>query len=151
MDQASPSLLVVQGDTEYMLVRRRGRFSMERAQAVSPKHRSAAVHAAMLRFLKTMASMGYEFVDDGWVEVRGNLPHLEYSESVAADLGPLAQPHPGDVKANEQFRREELAKMAASVPDPNDLDAGDLLDFRIVATFKKAKRKVFLSKLRDGR
>lgn len=143
----STGLLVVQGDTEYMLVRRRGRFSMERAQAASPKHRSDAVKAAMLRFLKTMALMGYQFVDDGCVEVRENLPHLEYSDDAAIDLGPLAQPHPGDVKANAEFRREELSKVAAAVPDPNDLDAGDLIDVQIVATFKKAKRKVFLPKL----
>ena len=148
MSQDSIGLLTVQGDTEYMLVRRRGRFAMERAQAASPRHRSEAVKSAMLRFLKTMASMGYQFVDDGWVEVRGNLPHLEYSESVAKDLGPLAQPHPGDVKANAAFRRDELSKVAAAVPDPDDLDAGDLIDFQIVATFKKAKRKVFLPKLK---
>jgi len=148
MSQDSIGLLTVQGDTEYMLVRRRGRFAMERAQAASPRHRSEAVKSAMLRFLKTMASQGYQFVDDGWVEVRGNLPHLEYSESVAKDLGPLAQPHPGDGKANAAFRRDELSKVAASVPDPDDLESGDLLDFQIVATFKKAKKKTLLPKLR---
>jgi len=32
--------------------------------------------------------------------------------------------------------------------DPDDLESGDLLDFQIVATFKKAKKKTLLPKLR---
>lgn len=138
-------LLTVQGDTEYMLVRRRGRFAMERHQAANPRYRAEAVKMAMAKFIVTMNLKGLQFVDDGWVVVKGNLPHVDYDESSALDLGPLAQPHPLDLAANKEFERAEKTRMAFDMPDPEN---ADLIDFRIVATFKKKRKKVFLPKIR---
>ena len=76
---------------------------------------------------------GLRYVDDGKIEVQGNLPHLEFSDDVTPDLGPLAAPNPLDLTACEAFRRAEEARMAKDVPT----DLRDLVDFRVILTFEK--------------
>ena len=114
---------------------------MPRDCAKSPAHRAASVKAAMSKFLHTMGLMGLEYVDDGQVQVTGGLPHIEMSGDTTPDLGPLARPDPRDIQANEMFEAAEKARQGRNLGD------GGMVDFRIVATFRKRQRKVLFPNL----
>lgn len=137
-------LFYVQNDAEYLLIRRRGRFAIERACAESPAHRMAAVKRAMGRMLRSLALRGFEYVNDGRVEVRGPMPHIEYSEDVSTDPGPLAAPPLLDLAAHERWERAEKARLARGGDgDGGQSRVSDLVDFRIVATFRKRAQRTY--------
>lgn len=132
------TLFYVQNDAEYLLIRRRGRFAVERACAESPTHRLAAVKRAMEKLVRSLASRGFEYVNDGRVEVRGPMAHIDYSEDVTVDPGPLAAPPLLDLAAQARWERAEKARQAQDVNR-----TAELVDFRIVATFRKRTGRTY--------
>lgn len=126
-------LFVVQEDKEYVLLRRRGRFTLEAAQAADGRHRAAAVKAARQKMIRDMARRGYDYVADGRDELQGPEPHLAFSEDDRPDHAHLAAPDPRDLSAQARFEREEKNRQAKDVPV-----AENLVDFRLVLTFRKA-------------
>lgn len=126
------SLIVVQGDAEYVRVRRRCRFSMERECYESPAHRKAAVRRAVEMAVEQLGARGYQYVHDGRVELRGPEPHIEYSTDLTPDLGPMLQrPDPRDREATARFERAERSRAARAMPGTEDL-----ADFILVMTFQ---------------
>lgn len=127
------SLLVVQNDCEYVQIRRRGRFSMERAQASDPRHRALALKLAKEKMARDLGKRGFAIVNDGRDELQGPLPHLSFSEDDRPDMAHLAAPDWLDLPAQQQWEREEKGRQAKDMPA-----LGDLVDFRLIITFRKA-------------
>lgn len=126
------SLFYVQNDTEYVRVRRHGRFSLDRAWAESVPHRRASIRNAVAKMIGNMERMGYEYVDDGQLEVRGPLEHLEFSEESLP--GPVEPPHPLDVAGLERWDKAGQAQKQAM--HARDRLARELVDFQLVMTFQ---------------
>lgn len=124
-------LFYVQGDAEYHRVRRRGRFSVPRECAASPGHFRSAVEYAQEKMIAGLRKHGYEYVADGF-ELRGPIEHVSFSEDAHVDPGPAGRPDPRDLKAQMAWERAEKARVAKSAGEDVDL-----VDFHLVATFRK--------------
>lgn len=125
------SLLVVRGDSLRTRVRRRGRFAVPRDLAASPRHMETAVKEHLNLMVHGLARRGYEY-GGGAVEVRGPLPHYEFSDDATPDKGPEAAPDPRDLKATEAFARAERARTARKAGEDVPLD-----DYELVTTFER--------------
>jgi hypothetical protein len=124
-------LFYVQNDREWMLVRRRGRFSVPRDCVHSPAHLEAAIREAQERMIAGLKKThGLEYVDHGF-DLRGPLPHLSFSEDTDPDPGPAAMPDPRDVEAWERWERAERARLARLAGE-----AVEMVDFELVASFR---------------
>lgn len=124
-------LFVMQGDGEYHLVIRRGRFAVERELAASMPHLEAAVREMQDRMIDGLRRKGYEFVGPDF-ELRGPVPHVEFADSPEADPGPTAAPDPRDTDAWQRWERAERARKARALGP-----GGDLVDYLLVARFKR--------------
>lgn len=132
------TLFYVENDTEWMQVRRRGRFAIERAAAASAPHLLAAISDMQERMIAGLQKVGFEYVDkpDGW-EVRGPLPHYEFSQSASIDPGTMP-PDPRDVDRLRAWERAEKARMARRVGR-----AEEMVDYELVAPFRTRRQRRF--------
>jgi hypothetical protein len=133
------SILRIQADAEWQIVRRRGRFAMDVDCARSPPHRQAAIDEAFTRMVKGLlvrpeGSYVYvERVPGGAFEGRQiskPLEHFEYSEDVSPDPGTVSSPDPRDDVAFKRWERAEHKRIAKGLMP-------DLVDFVITAHFKR--------------
>jgi len=139
-------LFLVQNDREWVLVRRRGRFSLPRDCAASPAHLEAAVRDAQERMIAGLKKThGLEYLDEGF-ELRGPLPHIVFSEDTDPDPGPDAWPDPRDVEAWQRWERAERARRARQAGE-----AVEMVDFELVATFRAPVPREFHVVARDHR
>lgn len=136
-------ILRIQADTEWILVKRRGRFAMDVDCARSPAHREAAIDKAfheMVEGLKHRPEGSYEYVSSG-PEFSGRkvgppLEHFEFSPDVSPDPGTVPPPH-GDRDAHARWERAEATRRARG------LDTHDLVDFVLTAYFRKSVKPGF--------
>jgi hypothetical protein len=91
----------------------------------------AAVKEHLSLMVYGLAKRGYEY-RGGEVEVRGPMPHFEFSEDATPDRGPAAQPNPLDVRAMEAFERAEKARTAKKAGMNVPID-----DYELVTTFER--------------
>ncbi|MDE2096664.1 MAG: hypothetical protein KGL39_05400 [Patescibacteria group bacterium] len=128
------SLVLMQTDGVYELVRRRGRFDVERECAEDPSHFRAAVRDAQERMIEGLRKRGFEWVGPDW-EISDPMPHLDFAQSTDADPGPSGMPDPRDTEKMLRWEEAEKARVARKV-NPK---AVDLVDFFLVSTFKVRK------------
>lgn len=132
-------LFLVQDDAEWIAVKRRGRFSIETDAAASEPHLLASIKDMQERMIAGLAKAGYEYMDGGLqgFEIRGPLPHIEFSDDVSADPG-SPPPDPRDVDHFNAWERAEKARTAHKLGENVDR-----IDFELVAPFRHRIPKQF--------
>lgn len=125
-----PVLLRSQVDTAPIMVRRQGRFAIEKEAANSPRHFFAAVMDQQERMISGMAMQGLTYVENPPWDVRGPFNHLEFSDDATVDPGPQARP---DLRDLEGLKRWDAAERTR-IGKRQDAEK-NLVDFVLVGTF----------------
>lgn len=127
-------LVLVQGDGQTELHRRVGRFSLEREEASSEHHLSAAIERHQEKMIDGLGKLGYVFSDRHGFDLRGPLPHISLNADSTPDNGHVDRPDPRDLEATLRWERAERARVARKV-DQNR--RADLVDYELIGTFLK--------------
>ena len=126
-----PVLLRSQVDTRPLLVRRQGRFAIEKEVANSPRHFLATVMDQQERMIMGMEMQGLHYVDDPPWDVRGPFNHLEFSDDATVDPGPQARPDWRDIEGLKRWEAAERTRTGKR----QDAEK-NLVDFVLVGTFR---------------
>lgn len=95
------------------------------------------------RMIWGLKKKGYEYVDNGF-EIRGPEEHISFSTDTESDPGPDSMPTDLDPEKLEKWERAERARVARKLRD--DATDVDLVDYILVATFRKPTEKIFHSR-----
>lgn len=125
-------LILMQTDGEYTLVRRRGRFDVERRILGTPRFWQE-VSAAQETMIRDLGRKGVIWVGPDW-EISEPMPHVDFSDVAEPDPGPQLMPDPRDLAAMRQWEAAERERVARKTRK-ND----ELVDFWIVSAFKVKK------------
>lgn len=140
-----PPLIVVQNDTEYRLVKRRGLFSVPEAVAITPEqsahledypHFMAFVKHYQMKMVTDLRKLGYDYQGGGFT-LEGPAPHMHYSTDSAPDPGQLPPPEvgpdPGE-RGIEALQKWEAAEKALASRRAGEEQS--LVDYWLIGTFR---------------
>jgi hypothetical protein len=139
-------LTYIEKDKEWQRVPITGRYDCERDEWLNPIHRKKVILSAWLIMAENQAKL-----DSIWTgetpQVRGPLAHIDFSEDSSPDEGPGAnRPDPRDRDAMEAWEAADR-RLAAKRAGLNEA----LVDFTIVAQFKRRVTGAFTVRLPDSR
>jgi hypothetical protein len=136
---AGAPLVYVRMDGAFQRMRRRGRFSISRAEAASFEHLQKAVKEMQEKMISGLRTAGYRYVPSGQWEFRGPFDHIPFSDSASTDQGPTER------KRIDQFLNDPTAwikwERAEKARAARRLGAiVEMVDYELVATFEKKVR-----------
>ena len=108
----APLVTYVRGDSEFVRVRRRGRFAIPKDCAVSPHHLAVAVKENQELMIGGLEKQGYRYAGKAF-EVVGPLDHIVFSEDNSPDRGVDIPPDVAlDPDKRERWERAQKAMAA---------------------------------------
>lgn len=154
------SLVVVQNDAEYQLVKVQGRFSVpaecsattteiaEHGLEAFP-HLQWYVEHEQEKMIDGLRRQGSEYQKEHGFNLEGPMPHLVFSTDTAPDPGPLPPPHPkyAGYELTDRYRTElarwEAAEKARAARRMGDTP--ELVDYCLIGIFRQKLPRSFRS------